>query len=110
MARIRHIVFHSTDVERLAKFYVDVMGLKIVHRVKNGGISLTDGYINLSIHTNKIDGQPRRRRARPCPLEPWRRRKRLQPCGEGTVRHGRQEGRVGAANGGNCVLTWATGA
>ena len=30
MARIRHIVFHTTDVERLAKFYVDVMGLKIV--------------------------------------------------------------------------------
>ena len=58
MARIRHIVFHTTDVERLAKFYVDVMGLKIVHRAKNGGISLTDGYMNLSIHTNKMDGKP----------------------------------------------------
>jgi catechol 2,3-dioxygenase-like lactoylglutathione lyase family enzyme len=58
MAKIRHIVFHTTDVERLAKFYVDVMGLKIVHRAKNGGISLTDGYINLSIHTNKMDGKP----------------------------------------------------
>src|SRR5437763_8664381 len=58
MARIRHIVFHTTDVERLAKFYVDVMGLKIVHRAKNGGISLTDGYLNFSIHTNKIDGKP----------------------------------------------------
>src|SRR5260221_6198812 len=58
MAKIRHLVFHSTDVERLARFYVDVMGLKIVHRAKNGGISLTDGYINFSIHTNKIDGKP----------------------------------------------------
>jgi catechol 2,3-dioxygenase-like lactoylglutathione lyase family enzyme len=58
MAKIRHIVFHTTDVERLAKFYVDVMGLKIVHRAKNGGISLTDGYMNLSIHTNKMDGKP----------------------------------------------------
>jgi catechol 2,3-dioxygenase-like lactoylglutathione lyase family enzyme len=57
-AKIRHIVFHTTDVERLAKFYVDVMGLKIVHRAKNGGISLTDGYLNFSIHTNKIDGKP----------------------------------------------------
>ena len=46
------------DVERLARFYVDVMGLKIVHRAKNGGVSLTDGYMNLSIHTNKIDGKP----------------------------------------------------
>lgn len=58
MAKIRHTVFHSTDVERLAKFYADVMGLKIVHRANNGGISLADGYINLSIHTNKIDGKP----------------------------------------------------
>jgi catechol 2,3-dioxygenase-like lactoylglutathione lyase family enzyme len=57
-AKIRHIVFHTTDVERMAKFYVDVMGLKIVHRAKNGGISLTDGYLNFSIHTNKIDGKP----------------------------------------------------
>jgi catechol 2,3-dioxygenase-like lactoylglutathione lyase family enzyme len=57
-AKIRHIVFHTTDPERLAKFYVDVMGLEIVHRAKNGGISLSDGYMNLSIHTNKIDGKP----------------------------------------------------
>jgi len=34
------------------------MGLTIVHRAKNGGISLTDGYMNLSIHTNKMDGKP----------------------------------------------------
>jgi catechol 2,3-dioxygenase-like lactoylglutathione lyase family enzyme len=58
MAKIRHIVFHSMDPERLAKFYVEVMGLEIVHRARNGGISLTDGYMNLSIHTNKIDGKP----------------------------------------------------
>jgi catechol 2,3-dioxygenase-like lactoylglutathione lyase family enzyme len=58
MARIRHIVFHTTDVERLAKFYVEVMGMKIKHRAENGGISLTDGYLDFSIHTNKIDGKP----------------------------------------------------
>jgi len=57
-AKIRHIVFNTTDPERLAKFYVDVMGLEVVHRASNGGISLTDGYLNLSIHTNKIDGKP----------------------------------------------------
>ena len=58
MAKIRHIVFHTTDVERMAKFYVEVMGLKIVHGAKNGDISLTDRYMNPSIHTNKIDGKP----------------------------------------------------
>ena len=57
-AKIRHIVFNTTDPERLAKFYVDVMGLTIQHRAENGGIQLTDGYMNLSIHTNKIDGKP----------------------------------------------------
>jgi len=58
MAKIRHIVFHTTDVERLVKFYVEVMGLKVKHRAENGGVSLTDGYLDFSIHTNKIDGKP----------------------------------------------------
>ena len=46
MAKIRHIVFNTTDPERLAKFYVDVLGLTIQHRAENGGIQLTDGYMN----------------------------------------------------------------
>lgn len=58
MAKLRHIVFNTTDVERLAQFYVDVFGMEIVHRSVKGGISLTDGYMNLSIHRNKIDGKP----------------------------------------------------
>ena len=58
MAKIRHLVFHTTDVERLVKFYVEVMGLTIKHRSSSGGVSLTDGYLDLSIHTNKMDGKP----------------------------------------------------
>ena len=58
MAKIRHIVFHTTDVERMVKFYVEVMGLKVKHRAENGGVALTDGYLDFSIHTNKIDGKP----------------------------------------------------
>jgi catechol 2,3-dioxygenase-like lactoylglutathione lyase family enzyme len=58
MAKIRHIVFHTTDVERLVKFYVEVMGLTVKHRAENGGVSLTDGYLDFSIHTNKSDGKP----------------------------------------------------
>lgn len=58
MAKIRHIVFNTTDVERLARFYVDVFGMEITHRSNKGGISLTDGYLNLSIHANKMDGKP----------------------------------------------------
>src|SRR4051812_42540174 len=58
MARIRHIVFNTTDVERMVKFYVEVMGLKIKHRSSTGDVALTDGYLDLSIDTNKIDGKP----------------------------------------------------
>src|SRR6476469_3348624 len=54
MAKIRHIVFHTTDVERMVKFYVDVMGLTVKHRAENGGVALTDGYLDFSIHTNKM--------------------------------------------------------
>jgi catechol 2,3-dioxygenase-like lactoylglutathione lyase family enzyme len=58
MAKIRHIVFHTTDVERMVKFYVEVMGMTVKHRAENGGVALTDGYLDFSIHTNKIDGKP----------------------------------------------------
>ena len=58
MAKIRHIVFHTTDVQRLAKFYVDVMGLTIVHRAKNGGVSLTDGTREIMLVTSGGDGKP----------------------------------------------------
>jgi catechol 2,3-dioxygenase-like lactoylglutathione lyase family enzyme len=58
MAKIRHIVFNTTDVERMVKFYVEVMGMTVKHRSSNGGVSLTDGYLDFSIHTNKIDGKP----------------------------------------------------
>src|SRR5579862_2850812 len=58
MARIRHIVFNTTDPERLAKFYVEVMGLTISNHEEGKGYSLTDGYLNLSIHNVNIDGKP----------------------------------------------------
>ncbi len=57
--KIRHLVIDSTDPERLAKFYEETMGLEVVFRAKHtGGISMTDGYMNLSIHVNRGIGQP----------------------------------------------------
>lgn len=56
---IRHLVIDSTDPERLAKFYEETMGLEVVFRAKHtGGISMTDGYMNLSIHLNTGSGKP----------------------------------------------------
>ena len=58
-AMIRHLVIDTTDPERLAKFYEETMGLEVVFRAKHtGGISMTDGYMNLSIHLNKGNGTP----------------------------------------------------
>ena len=56
---IRHLVIDTTDPERLAKFYEETMGLEVVFRAKHtGGISMTDGYMNLSIHLNTGSGKP----------------------------------------------------
>ena len=56
---IRHLVIDSTDPERLCKFYEETMGLEVVFRAKHtGGISMTDGYMNLSIHLNTGSGKP----------------------------------------------------
>ena len=58
-AMIRHLVIDTTDPERLAKFYQEVLGLEVVFRAKHtGGISMTDGYMNLSIHLNTGSGKP----------------------------------------------------
>ena len=37
MAKLRHILFNPTDVERLAQFYFDVLELEIIPRSNNGG-------------------------------------------------------------------------
>ncbi len=58
MARIKHLVIKTPDPEKLAEFYVKVMGLVVTHRSENGNISVSDGYFDLSIHTNKFDKSP----------------------------------------------------
>jgi catechol 2,3-dioxygenase-like lactoylglutathione lyase family enzyme len=57
-AQIRHIVFNTTDPDRLAKFYVEVMGLTMLEYEEGLGYSLTDGYMNLAIHRVDVDGKP----------------------------------------------------
>ena len=56
--KIRHLVFHTSDPERLARFYLNVMRLEILHRATNGSVLLTNGYMNLPRRTNKTDGKP----------------------------------------------------
>ena len=51
VAKIRHIALRATDVEEMANFFINVFGMTIAHRRKNGSIDLTDGTMNLAILT-----------------------------------------------------------
>ena len=60
--KIRHVAMFSSDHDRLAKFYTQVMGLEEVSRGGNppgNTIYLTDGYINVAIIGSKgAESQP----------------------------------------------------
>ena len=43
MAKIRHIAYRATDVDAMAKFFVDAMGMKLIQKRKNNAIDLSDG-------------------------------------------------------------------
>ena len=49
MAKIRHIAYRSADVEGMAKFFVDAVGMTLVQKRKNNAIDLSDGTINITL-------------------------------------------------------------
>lgn len=55
--KIRHIALRATDVEAIASFFVNVFGMTIAYRRKNGSIDLSDGTINLAILPLRLTGQ-----------------------------------------------------
>ena len=55
--KIRHIALRATDVEAIASFFVNVFGMTIAYRRKNGSIDLSDGTINLAILPLRLSGQ-----------------------------------------------------
>src|ERR1041384_5867818 len=42
MAKIKHIPTRATDVDAMAKFFVDAMGMKLIQKRKNNAIDLSD--------------------------------------------------------------------
>lgn len=59
MAKLRHIAIITTNPSELAKFYVEVFEMEILHHSKGGsGVYLTDGTINLALLLNKAEGKP----------------------------------------------------
>ena len=49
MAKIRHIAYRATDVDAMAKFFVDAMGMKLIQKRKNNAIDLSDGSVNITV-------------------------------------------------------------
>jgi catechol 2,3-dioxygenase-like lactoylglutathione lyase family enzyme len=58
MAKIKHIALSTQDVERTARFYIEVFGLKRVGEIDDPGTRgcfLSDGEVNLAILNFKND-------------------------------------------------------
>jgi len=58
MPKIKHIALSTQDVDRTARFYIEVFGMKEIARIDSPGASgyyLSDGDINLAILNFKND-------------------------------------------------------
>ncbi len=59
MAKIRHLAIVTLDPGRLAKFYEDVFGMKVLRRTEGSdAVYMTDGYLTLALLPNNAEGKP----------------------------------------------------
>ncbi len=49
MGKIRHIAYRAADVEAMANFFVNALGMTITQRRRNKAIDLSDGAINITV-------------------------------------------------------------
>lgn len=49
MPKIRHIAYRVADVEGMANFFVNALGMTITQKRKNQAIDLSDGTINITV-------------------------------------------------------------
>ena len=65
MAKIRHIAYRAEDVDGMANFFVNALGMTIKQKRKNNAIDLSDGTINITVLPLRAgtssDGEPTRR-------------------------------------------------
>ena len=59
MVKIRHIALKSPNPAKLAKFYTEVMGLKIIHQ-QGTGFYVTDGYLTIALLQARPEEAPPR--------------------------------------------------
>jgi catechol 2,3-dioxygenase-like lactoylglutathione lyase family enzyme len=58
MPKIRHLAIKTKDPARLAKFYEEVFGMKVVNTEKSGAVYISDGYLTLALLRNRGDAAP----------------------------------------------------
>jgi catechol 2,3-dioxygenase-like lactoylglutathione lyase family enzyme len=58
MPKIRHLAIKTKDPARLAKFYEEVFGMKLIHSERSGAMYMSDGYLTLAILRNRGDATP----------------------------------------------------
>ena len=49
MTKIRHISYRAEDVDAMAKFFIDALGLTMIQKRKDNSIDMSDGSVNISI-------------------------------------------------------------
>ena len=58
MPKIRHLAIKTKDPARLAKFYEEVFGMKVIHSERSGAMYMSDGYLTLAILRNRGEATP----------------------------------------------------
>jgi catechol 2,3-dioxygenase-like lactoylglutathione lyase family enzyme len=61
MAKIRHIAYRSENIEEMAEFFVNGLGMEVVQRRGNGAVDLSDGTVNITLlpmALPRADGRP----------------------------------------------------
>lgn len=49
MGKLRHIAYRAADVEAMANFFVNALGMTVTQRRRNRAIDLSDGTINITV-------------------------------------------------------------
>src|SRR3954463_8807721 len=58
MPKIRHLAIKTKNPAKLAKFYEEVFGMKVIHSEKSGATYMSDGYLTLAILRNRGEAAP----------------------------------------------------
>lgn len=54
--RLRHLAFVVQDAKQLAEFYCGQFGMELFHTDADGSHFVTDGYLNLALIQQQLDG------------------------------------------------------